>query len=291
MVIDWSNTRVRLGPGGRVRCEPGWRLTDAFHQKLRDFDLWFVWAGRGRMWTDAGGEILLRPGMCFWMRPGGVYIAEQDLEDRLGVSFIHFDLIDAKANQVRPFDAPLPPVVHDVPDVNFVDAIMRRVAELLRPDLGKRVPSEPSIRSATALFTGLLTDLDARSDRPEASILGGTQRHHYELVMKLASRISESPKDVPPISELAEEAGYSPDHFARVFRRILGQTPQAFAVQARINRGCQLLLESDLTVTQIADALGYDDVFFFSKQFKQKTGLTPKQYRNRPATPRVERQR
>src|SRR5688572_1339049 len=131
------------------------------------------------------------------------------------------------------------------------------------------------------LMTGLLMDLDENSDRSHSAsmVSGGTDLHHRKLVMALASRISESPKDIPPIADLAAEAGYSPDHFARVFKSILGQSPQAFTVQAKINRACQLLTESTLTISQIADALGYEDIYFFSKQFKRKMNVTPTQYR------------
>jgi AraC-like DNA-binding protein len=57
-----------------------------------------------------------------------------------------------------------------------------------------------------------------------------------------------------------------------------------FIVEARLNRARQLLLESTLSVSQIADELGYEDVFFFSRQFKERTGRTPTEYRAGPMT-------
>lgn len=283
MKIDWSKTRVRVNyPCGRVRCEPGWHLDKSGASKVTDFDLWFVWAGRGEMQTDVG-NVHLRPGICIWMRPTGWYTATQDPDDRIGASFLHFDLLDADGS-IRPWDAPTPPVIHDVPDVSFVDVTMRRIAELMRhekrPD-DVRIPAE---QTANSLMTGLLMDLDADSDRPASTIAGGTELHYRKLVMELAARISESPKEIPSIAEMADQAGYSTDHFARVFKSVLGQSPQAFAVRARINRACQLLTESPLTISQIASAIGYEDIFFFSKQFKQKMGMTPTQYRAKAAT-------
>jgi AraC-like DNA-binding protein len=212
------------------------------------------------------------------MRPGGYYLAQQDLEDRLGVTFIHFSLYDASGN-LRPYDALAPPVFHDVADINFVDTTMRRIVELMRQPNRNARDAADTCRIASRLMTGLLMDLDAASDRAASDAVRGTDLHHRKLVMELASRISESPKDVPPIAEMADQAGYSPDHFARVFKRVLGQSPQAYAVQAKINRACQLLTESPLTISQIADALGYEDIYFFSKQFRQKMSCTPTQYR------------
>src|ERR1700722_3665889 len=111
----------KINRAGRVRCEPGWRLDWSDPGFLTDFDLWFVWAGFGRMKLRAG-EAALRPGVCLWMRPGGVYVAQQDLRNRLGVTFIHFDL--------RPpprAGAGIPPEVHEVRDFVFFDAVSRRI--------------------------------------------------------------------------------------------------------------------------------------------------------------------
>ena len=52
----------------RVRCEPDWHLGPDWAPRLRDYDLWFVSAGRGRMFTSTG-ELTLAPGVGLWMRP------------------------------------------------------------------------------------------------------------------------------------------------------------------------------------------------------------------------------
>ena len=46
-----------------------------------------------------------------------------------------------------------------------------------------------------------------------------------------------------------------------------------------VSRARQLLAETGLTISQIAEALGFRDVFFFSRQFTQRTGQTPSAYR------------
>ena len=68
MPINWSKHQVQLNSAGRLRCGPEWRLTPEFSSRLRDFDLWFVWAGSGEMQT-LRGPVVLRPGVCIWMRP------------------------------------------------------------------------------------------------------------------------------------------------------------------------------------------------------------------------------
>jgi len=84
---------------------------------------------------------------------------------------------------------------------------------------------------------------------------------------------------VPAIAALARKAGYSVDHFSRVFQKVVGVRPQDYVISAKTERARQLLSESDLTIGMIAEALGFRDIFFFSRQFRQKTGQTPTEFR------------
>jgi AraC-like DNA-binding protein len=272
MAIDWNSVKARILWGERTRCEPSWRLGRRGPDSstvVSKYSLWFVWAGRGTVQLRHS-LVPLRTGICLWMRPGGKYLVEQDLEDRLGVSAVHFDLVDPEGRQVAPDEA-FPPEVHDLPDVTFTDAVLKRVVELLghlyepRSQVGS-----PDKETATLLLTGLLHQ-------------DGASRQRQHEMLRLAALIRENSGSLPSIKELADEAGYTADHFARLFESVVGQSPQAYAVQVRINRARQLLLSTDLSVSEIADALGYQDVFFFSRQFKQKVGVPPSRYRRHAA--------
>lgn len=261
---------VQPNPSGRVRCEPGWHLGSDWARGLKDYDLWFVWAGRGRMWTDAG-ETKLAPGSCVWMRPGGRYEAEQDQTDRLGVNYIHFNLL--RPGGRLPLSDFIPPfeIMHTrQPD--FADALMRRVIELHTEPASNAVAAE----LLGALLMELVREHATDADGGEAA---GLDRHHRELILRVAARIRESPAHAPSVEELARTAGYSPSHFSRVFLKVTGVRPQDYIINARIERARQLLAESDLTIGMIADALGFQDIFFFSRQFRQRTGRTPTEFR------------
>ncbi|MBC8040036.1 MAG: helix-turn-helix transcriptional regulator [Opitutaceae bacterium] len=255
---------VRLGMTTRVRCEPGWH----WEPRLSDYDLWFVWAGRGSVRID-DEEVTLGPGAVLWMRPGLRYVATQDPEARLGVNAVHFELLDrgralSAGKWTPPFEA-----MH-TRQVDFVDLALQRVQALTRAAEGRVV--------AEMLFGAVLADLVRENVTGEAQE-AGLERHHREIVERVAAQIRESPGNVPSVAELAKAAGYSVDHFAKIFARVTGESPQLYAINAKIKRARQLLAESSLSVGMIAEALGFRDVFFFSRQFRQRTGLTPTKYR------------
>jgi transcriptional regulator GlxA family with amidase domain len=78
---------------------------------------------------------------------------------------------------------------------------------------------------------------------------------------------------------MASKASLSRAQFTRRFVAQFGMSPAQYLIQARIDRAHQLLTESGMTVTETATALGYTDVAYFSRQYKQRTGRTPSQDR------------
>ena len=68
-------------------------------------------------------------------------------------------------------------------------------------------------------------------------------------------------------------------HFIREYRRQTGQTPMQSFQQLKINRACYLLDITDWSVAAIANDLGYDDPYYFSRLFKKVTGMPPSDYR------------
>lgn len=265
-MISWT---VRLNsPCGRIPCGPGWTRTRENSLMLQDLELWFVWRGRGWMRTKTR-EFALWPGFCALMRPGGIYDAGHEEAEPLGIVYLHFDVWQG-GRPASPGVVAEWPEFFDLADVAYWDAITRRLVQLAAQDLG----------TAEILLKGALADLlkcpsldDARGSPAPSG--------HERRISALTARLSLETADLPPVADLAREAGLSAAHFSRVFRRFTGQSPKEFLLRARLARGQHLLRETAMTVTEIAERLGYSDVFFFSRQFKQKTGLSPLAYRFR----------
>lgn len=79
-------------------------------------------------------------------------------------------------------------------------------------------------------------------------------------------------------SDLAEFMCMSPDHFTRVFKRIMGVTSNQYVQEKRIERAQSLLITSRFTIAEIATLVGISNISQFSLLFKKITSLSPRQY-------------
>lgn len=81
------------------------------------------------------------------------------------------------------------------------------------------------------------------------------------------------------VGDMASAAAVSRSGLQRKVKQAMGITPQDLLREARIKRACQLLRQTDKTVAEVAYACGFSDPKYFSRSFKQSTGLSPTEYK------------
>ena len=84
------------------------------------------------------------------------------------------------------------------------------------------------------------------------------------------------------LEALAEIAQLSPSGLIWKFHRQLGTTPQQHLIHLRMQLAKQLLVETPLSITQIAEKCGYGDVYYFSNAFRKHMGISPSTFRKSP---------
>ena len=83
------------------------------------------------------------------------------------------------------------------------------------------------------------------------------------------------------LSEVADVANLSKEAFCRFFKERTGKTFTEFLTQVRIHQACQLLQESEWSISQIAYQSGFQNLSYFNRAFKKIQGETPKEYRSK----------
>jgi AraC-like DNA-binding protein len=83
------------------------------------------------------------------------------------------------------------------------------------------------------------------------------------------------------VQRLAAEAHLSPAHFTRLFRAHTGKSPIEWLAEKRLLQATQLLRYADMSLSDIAEQVGYADLPTFSKAFKRWLGMSPSIYRSK----------
>ena len=81
------------------------------------------------------------------------------------------------------------------------------------------------------------------------------------------------------LEALAQQAGFSSFHFARLFRQTMGESPHQFVLRQRVERAQHLLKETDAPLAHIALESGFANQSHLTRIFKRYLGLTPRGYR------------
>ncbi|WP_028550683.1 helix-turn-helix transcriptional regulator [Paenibacillus sp. UNC451MF] len=100
-----------------------------------------------------------------------------------------------------------------------------------------------------------------------------------ELLVKLITeKISMRNGKAITVNELAEELSYTRNHLSKKFKDITGENLKSYIDQIRIQKIEELLRYRELTISEIASDLGFNDLYSLSKFFKNRTGESPSQF-------------
>jgi len=106
---------------------------------------------------------------------------------------------------------------------------------------------------------------------------------HDLAIASVISAMRKHPEQQLTLDQQAEIAGFSPYHFARMFRDTIGIPPGEFQTALRFARGKELLLQTDASVTDICFDIGFESLGTFSSRFRQLVGVSPQTFRRLPA--------
>lgn len=269
-LVDYvlRHMRVKTNVCTRQRWEHGYTLEP---RTVTDYNLIYVTRGRV-VWVIEGVDHVLTPGKLVLVPPHVPHRGYSKTR-RVTLGSIHVE-------------ATLPGAVSGGQDV----------FALLRPSrdhtFTKGTPLDRYLRAA-------LDEFDRPSPWDTILMLQSWSRLIViELLRQAHERNLLAPRPIDPVvarilaelpghiarpvslNELAEHAGYTPQHLNRLFRRTLGVTALQYLTRLRMDRAMELLAEGRLTVEAVAQAVGYEDPFYFSRVFREHVGRSPAQYRD-----------
>jgi len=133
-----------------------------------------------------------------------------------------------------------------------------------------------------AMFCAFLADLVACTDYrllSNVQMQGEDDDSGLEKINAIVDRITADVAQPLSAGDLAHSMGMSESQFSRFFRRSTGNTFTDFVKRVRVNRACQLLMETDRAVTHICYEVGFNNVANFNRRFLEVKGMTPSEFR------------
>lgn len=109
-------------------------------------------------------------------------------------------------------------------------------------------------------------------------------------LLRAKDRMDAASHEPWPVKRLAEVSGISQGHFARCFKMAFGAPPHRYLLSRRIERATALLRDTELRITEIAFATGWESLGTFGRVFRDITGRSPSAQRLacRVGSPRLE---
>ena len=251
----WKSLRLEVADSGLAQVDTTWNMVNVCSPYSR---LYFISHGGGIL-TLRGREIPLKEG-CVYLIPAGLlynYRCDASMEQ------LYFHVNITQVNGMDLFYGCDTVYEHDAP------------AE----DLEKVLVLYRSQRMEDAfLLQGLLWEELGRfiqmADLQEA------QTKIYSGMVEQVFRLAQNPVSAGNhVRSLADRLHVSESTLSKRFRAETGMSPGVYLEQLVIQKACRLLIETNLTGSEIAYECGYTDVDYFRRLFKKYMGITAKEYR------------
>lgn len=225
----------------------------------------YLFEGKGTYVFSNGRRLFIKPGMLVYTPQGEILRKEWSRDAYL--MFLDFLVEDAETNEPMAFAETTQIIFEQTPT---------KVVELLE-HMGKFFPSAArgTFLRCQKLFFEILYELSIFI--PDTWLAKGNNHKLTEAINYIRMHFQEN----FTVNELARHCGYSVSRLRSAMKAQSGKTPIEYRNQLRIEKACEYLVTTNLSVVEIANKVGFSDVFYFSNFFKKNMGISPSAYRRK----------
>ena len=239
---------------------------DNFDRTFALYAMVYVVRGRGVYTDRKGNSYELRPGTVFQRFPGIEHSTRLDPRSGWAEFYIDIGAALSKGLMAARFIQEETPVFNLKPDGHLENLFISYFAALQQcpeEDLNRMIPEVLSLMNH--VYSLAARSRDSRSER---EMVDYARNFFYNNCEK---RIN--------LEDFCRENGWGYERFRKIFKKYTALSPGQFIIQRRIDRACEWLLATDMTIKEIGSRLGYPSPYEFSHQFKKITGRPPREYR------------
>jgi AraC-like DNA-binding protein len=249
------------------RHPEGHRLNWEQGRTLQDYQLIYIHRGRGTFESSVSKPRTIGPGTLFILFPGIWHRYRPDFTTGWTESWIELNGPSMDQFRKRGIIGPKRPV-YQIRAVEEIEALLESGRQLARTK-----PPLFSVRLAflaAEILTLLRSGPSGQRDAPT---------HMEALISKAQNLIAQNPDGNTSGTEIARDSGVAYSHFRREFKRQTGFSPKQYQIEIRHRPVKDLLRNSNLTIKEIAEQLGYNSTYHLSVEFSKRTGRPPTKWR------------
>lgn len=247
---------------GFQKCDPLYQWGPG----VRDhYLIHYIISGKGHYKT--GNRIYaLTAGSSFLVYPNTEVLYYADEADPWEYAWVGFTGSDASMILNATDFTPEKPVILDTP---LGDAIRRQILHIYD---ARGNEFEHAVEMTGQLYTMLAMFMHGATSN-------NTQNTANSYVQKGIEYISSNYSYHITVEDIASYVGLSRSQLFRSFQAVLGQSPKEYLTGFRMKQACYLLEHSDLSVTAVANSVGFDNGLYFSKTFHKEKQMSPSEFR------------
>ncbi|MDP3180736.1 MAG: AraC family transcriptional regulator [Bacteroidota bacterium] len=244
------------------------------------FEVLYLMKGSGYHVIDAN-KYDIKPPCVFFMSPGQAHKLElsNDIEGFIFIFTSDFYLLN-RSNQNSLIEFPFfytihqdnpPLLLENESDIHFLESLFRQsIAEINRP-------GDYFLEMLRSILDLILTTCAARYQMNESLLNKGKGQI---LVKRFFHLVEENHQKNLSLSDYSRMIGVTPNHLTQTVKLLTGKTSSQIIKAKQLLEIKRLLVHTNLSVSEIANQLHFEDQSYFSKFFKRETGITPIQYRS-----------
>ena len=271
-VDPWEFAVCSIWHANIYPCKPEWRIRP---HVLRWYSLFYIKDGYGTVKVD-GHRMDAKPGDLFVFRLGQQCSIEHDPQRPFTVLSMGFSLRGtSNRDLLRPFGLPYRLRLTKPNRLKLEELYMNVITAF--NESFKHSP----LSSRGALMMLVAEVLRMAETIPASRCIDGPALlpERVSWVVEIQAFIENNLDKVHSIDSLACRAHISPSHFAATFRRETGLPPMGYVRVRCIARAKSMLAASSASIADIAQKVGFEDPYHFSRVFRQIEGISPRTYR------------
>ncbi len=256
---------------GREQCDPA----HSFGPASRNHYLFhYVLSGTGKLMADdskgATHEYQIRSGQGFMIFPRQIntYIADR----KLPWEYVWIEFDGMKAREIIETAGLTPD--HPVYHAAYKDLRENMMNEMV-------YMAEHSNESPFHLIGHLYLFVDYLSRSAASTKITSTGRVRDFYIREALNYIEQNFQNDITVEGIASFCGLNRTYFGRIFKDTLGSSPQQFLLNYRMAKATELLKLTSLSISDIGNAVGYQNQLHFSRAFKNVYGVSPREWRNK----------